>query len=60
MITLTLAIVGGLISGALASRIPFTEKFFDDSEHFVHVDFDDDLKRFATEYPMKELNKDDQ
>jgi len=40
-ITLVFAIVGGSISGFVASRFGKLEELFDDRENFAHVEFDD-------------------
>jgi len=50
-LTLVFSIVGGAISGFVASRFGKLEKLFDDTEHFAHVEFDvktsDKEKEFA-------------
>ena len=45
-ITLAIAITSGLVCGFIASRLPFPERFFDDSEHFAEVEFGDDLAKY--------------
>ena len=57
-VTLGIAILGGICSGFIASRIPFTENFFDDSAHFSHVDFNNDIAKYntSTEYAEAAVN----
>jgi hypothetical protein len=45
-ITLAIAITSGLVCGFIASRLPFPEKFFDDTEHFAEVEYGDDLVKY--------------
>jgi hypothetical protein len=45
-ITLGIAITSGIVCGFIASRLPFPEKFFDDTEHFHEVEYGDDLVKY--------------
>ena len=38
--TLGISILGGLLSGCLASRFGAIDKLFDDKEHFEEVEYD--------------------
>lgn len=53
-ITLVIAIVGGVISGFIASRFAKIEYEFDDKEHFAHVDYG--VIKYNTPQQMHSLN----
>ena len=45
-ITMAIGFGTGAIGGWIASRLPFPEHFFDDSDHFDQVDFAEDTAEF--------------
>jgi len=48
-VTLGISISSGVLFGWLASLIPFPDNFFDDSVHFEHVDFNDDMAKYSSD-----------
>merc|ERR1712242_574127 len=58
-LTLAFSIVGGSISGFIASKFGKLEELFDDTQHFAHVEFDDktsDVKTDAKTSDPENLN----
>jgi hypothetical protein len=41
-VTLCIAVSSGFVAGLIASRLPHPENIYDDTLHFVHVEYGDD------------------
>jgi len=55
-ITLGISVIGGLVGGFLASRLPDPEILFDDQAHFNHVEFGDDTDVYNKQHPKAAHN----
>ena len=50
--TLGIALVGGAVSGVIASKAGGKlDSFFDDQEHFVKVDYSDQISKYSLQGP---------